>query len=889
MPTEYEKYLEIKNSKSDYEKYKDIKADTTDEQGFFANLWDFINSGAGGSEGVFTDPVGWLTNQDNPSYEEAKKSVIGGVTSGLTFGALEPYKEEVGHLGGYGAGEVVGELAPLGYLSKVIGGVQALSKVPALLRPVIAGGAIGTATGTAREVVDVAKGGEFNPEDIAIEAGTFALLDGLVGVVGAGVKKAILAKDAKGFVEAARAARESGRINFSDKQLADIAKTVKSGKAEESLLIRKLKTPDNQKKNIFKKYGLDENTAQLAANERRVVAKNVTGAPDVILDKPIVTKGEQAVLMEIKEEAPSTLKEEIKGGISKANQLVENPIRTHERLGTKEIMYDVAREVDNIATVETKQFLNDFHGFMKGKFSWWKKPEHSKKIGVYAISQQKGGKEILKGMGINEIPKLSKVEMESYKYMRDNLEKMYFDLQKARQSAGLAPFPKVENYFTFWRTVDAELNMGHNIMTMSPQNIAKKLKETPFRFKNKRVIDNYGEVNLDAFNVFEKYMSQSIRHKHLTPTLSKFNQMLEGKYFNGFSLKTQAPQAHKDLTDWVNFVGGVRKNYLPGKVSKAMGKLNENVAFAVLSYNLRSIGIQPTAIINSTAVLSPKYVKKGIAGIFNKKMRDFAMAKSNHLAAREFDVHVTEALGGIGGRFANTRKAVGRAGLAPLQWLDKETAMATWIGGYKRGKELLKLTEKEAINYADDIVIKSQASGSRVDISKLQRSDIGKLISPFQTFVINNWGFLTRDVAGIGNASITSAKAREQVMRYMAGVMATNILFEDVLQTRSPFPAPFHEFARKMEESDDEMKAFWSAMLEMGELAPVFGGGIKYGSDPLGAGVQTIKDAAGILSDPTAVLKGGYQTKKAAETFGKLTGLPGTIQAKKLGKMINED
>ena len=140
-------------------------------------------------------------------------------------------------------------------------------------------------------------------------------------------------------------------------------------------------------------------------------------------------------------------------------------------------------------------------------------------------------------------------------------------------------------------------------------------------------------------------------------------------------------------------------------------------------------------------------------------------------------------------------------------------------------------------------------------------------MSLFQTFVINNWGFLTRDVAGVGNASISNPEALRKIMRYIGGAFATNVVFEDVLQTRSPFPAPLHAFAKMADSDDDQLKALGAAMAASGAVALYHADGITpeaHLHDPSGlekitVGEKEMKEAYDKLNtgaDPDIVIVG---------------------------------
>jgi len=616
--------------------------------------------------------------------------------------------------------------------------------------------------------------------------------------------------------------------------------------------------------------------ANLVANE--TMAPTPAGMkPYKILRYPEVTFGEEAVMKTIP-------RQPVKGRIGKIGEGVENPIRMHERLGTKKLMYHPARAAENRAAIRAKTAITAFEK-VRREIPLGKRSDASKRVMIHAVAQQRGGPQILAEMRITKIPELTPTEMKVYGYMRTQLEGLYNELQQTRMASGVKPFGKVENYFTFFRNIEAELQAGRPILNIDPSRVMRpklRVEKTPFRFAKKRILDDYGPLELDAFGVFERYVNSAAHHIEMTPQIAKMRQLLDGKFADRFSLLEINPVAYEELNNWVNFISGVDVHNLPRWAERGLRKINRNLAYSVLSYNLRSAAIQPTAILNATAEIGPRWVQEGVRGLFNPKLRRFIMEKSNTLSSRQHDIAITEAMQGITGKFGGVKRKLGQAGLKPLQVLDLETAKATWWGAYQKGRKVMKMTNRQAIEFADDVVVKTQASASRVDLAPIQRSALGKTVATFQTFVINQWGFLTRDVAGIGNPKITNRQAFKKVMTWVAGATIINSIYEDALGVRSPFPAPISQYRRRLKEGDPQAKALYKAALEVGELVPIVGGGVRYGSHPAGAFAQMAYDVGKTLTQPRI-------TPKTLETAGKVLGVPGATQMKKFQRMYTEE
>jgi len=417
---------------------------------------------------------------------------------------------------------------------------------------------------------------------------------------------------------------------------------------------------------------------------------------------------------------------------------------------------------------------------------------------------------------------------------------------------------------------------------------------TPFKYAKPRSKVKY-PLELDAFTVMEKYLPQAVRHIHMSPRIAKTRELLglfDEVAQDGSKTKWSLFQTHPNLAnfvdEWLLYQTGIEQGskIFHGKLARILTKLNNNMTFALLSWNLRTILIQPSAFRNTLTEIGPKYMLHGIKDLFSAavdhKLWNHAFDKSNVLFGRAFDVSLQQAFDAVrGGRFGTIKTVVGKAGMKPLQWFDIATAWATWRGAYK--KALAEgLGEFKAARYADDIVVKTQASGAPSDIAKIQRTPEGKLVTLLQTFVVNDWGFFMRDVLGVGNPRLNPKDTFGKLLKYVVATTLVNNIYENMGMS-SPYGTPVKAALEKLEQGESELSAARAAGRELLEGLPMVGGAVRYGSTPFGPVMQTVGEVAGtVLSDKP--FKAGQMT----EWGGRIVGIPGTAQVSKATRRLGK-
>lgn len=630
---------------------------------------------------------------------------------------------------------------------------------------------------------------------------------------------------------------------------------------------------------------------------------------------PSIRDIERDVMMEAQELGPSTTRW---AGLETATW-------SFDAMGSKvkDLWYHAVKDAEYLTAVERKVTE------LWAKRLWSGVPRKSQEnIGIFGIAQRKGGVKRLKKMGITKIPKLSPLEKKIYKAVRKKFEEYYIRLNAARIAAGERPFPKERDYFTFAHVLDRMQRLSIDPITVSLNQYAK-MRVTAFRYAKPaaRTVRRKIKMELNARRIFNAYSRSAIRHIHTAPTTSKLRELLgpfKGKFYHvvdkytlegvkAFTDKTKAeqfakargdaivqnrsewaladtqPRAHRALLHWLDTV--VRQpnpidiaisTQLNPAVNVALRWLNRALTYSLLAFKVRSGAIQPTAMRNAYVTLGEKYTGYGIASIFNPRLRTFASKSSKHLFDRKYDVHATDLLDAItAGRVGTSLKVVGRGGLKFLQFLDFETARAMWNGAYKQAREAYRWDHDAAVKYADDLVIKTQISAARSDISPIQRSVLGRSLTLFQTFTIGDWNFFLRGVLGIRNPRITKVQAAKNFVRYMAATIMINTFYEDVIGIRSPFPTPYRAVKKVIEEGGSRSRILLTALKEIAEPVPIVGGSMRYGTSPLGAVGETIGEAGKIITD--------YPIKPPwYETASKFTGVPGSGQIIQMKKILKK-
>jgi hypothetical protein len=551
--------------------------------------------------------------------------------------------------------------------------------------------------------------------------------------------------------------------------------------------------------------------------------------------------------------------------MEKPQGLLEPSNRYIDKLGEpfKDLTYRSMQKAEHLKNIEYAIDKKEINQLKKSLPS-----NSSERIMEHAVAQQSGGEEILSKMK-RTAPELTDKELNAYDLMRSKYESLYDRLQEARKLSGKEPFPKVDNYFTFFKNLDEMNKEGINPVLAKMDVISDFInpKSTPFAFAKKRLKNDIG-VEMDAFNVFNKYNHSALQHIYLSPEISKaqaLTRKLEDGTEKGFKLMDKNPYAFEALNQWINDVAGKKVYTSIGSkklkwLDNIAEKANKNLVYSVLSFNFDSAAKQFLSLRNTYPEVGLRNLANGIKMNLIPGWRKFAFDKSAVLSTRFFETGIEEALNGSG----KIKSKLGKIGVTPLQMLDAESARATWLASYSKAIKD-KMPSKKAIDYADDVVIRTQGSANKMDRTPLTRTGTGRALTLFQTFANSDYQYLKKDILGIGeNNKFNPSK----LTKYIVATALLNKIYQDGLGMDAFFN-PIREIEKSKDEGDSNAKAVFNALMETASVHPMMGSA-KYGKTIGGSAISSIEKSLSKLNKGKKLdLLGGLLE------LGKLGGVPG--------------
>lgn len=484
-------------------------------------------------------------------------------------------------------------------------------------------------------------------------------------------------------------------------------------------------------------------------------------------------------------------------------------------------------------------------------------------------------------------------EKAMYDFMRNKYKEMYVRINEARILSGQKPFPEVENYFTFMRNIDLLSKEGMDPIRLRYVDKIKRIgdkrpDESSLDTFTNKLIENIGSSNFEGYlespflrttteaqmvkrhlrgtgdfqnykdrkfgvrypleihakKVFEKYMEPAINHVMVSPVVAKARTLVNKIELPGkqeFQVHDTNPHLYDFITEWADTISGKAEPTpwlrLPSNVRNPFRRLSKNVAISTLSGSLQTVANQPAAIRNTLHAINPKWVAIGLEQSFFPSKINFAMENSNVLKGRVFDIFQNSFDDSIASRAGAARDTIGNYLLYGTKIVDLVTARASWLGAYEKCmsgavRPELKGNKRASIEFADDVVVKTQGSAALGDLSRIQRNAAGKALTLFQTYAISDWNYFTHAVLKMGMPEAGTLKVIGSLAGFAAVTGIVNGIYEGFLGMDSPVAAPITAVVKESQKKDPNY--FSAAALELASMVPILSGA-RFGSGPGGA------------------------------------------------------
>lgn len=594
------------------------------------------------------------------------------------------------------------------------------------------------------------------------------------------------------------------------------------------------------------------------------------------------------------------------GNIQRYLQATETRINAFRRFGIPEVYRDWR-------ALKTKKELEykDLGDEIKLKRDSLTRKERED-LAIAAYADMKGGEEAFTAMGIKpkDIPIMNTKQIEVFNWMTKTTSKMLDRVNYVRTHTGQKPIPRLldkngkENYLPLMRQMNVLREMGvlEGITTTDARRISSISSDYHGIFnphaKTRKVSDI--PIELDVFKAMESYLNYTLEEIYIGPLAAQIKELAtvplpkpNGK--GSTILKNHNPALSQLLLKWSDEIMGIDRTSSIMAIENPFirnvaQQLSKNIVVGIIGGNLQTFLKQPTALIGVYANLGLPSSLYGAARYMIEKpfkgSKSEAQTLSNSLHIRKAELIWSDfveqmKLGTLkGGKAIATKVA-----FAPMDLIDSVVAEIGWNAGFHYAKGKLKLGEKDAIAYADDLVERTQGMGTRGAVSPIQASIATKWLTLLQTFGIADFNYILQDIAGVKNPDITKPQQLSRAFRYILGAMVIGEMFK-AGGLNSPFPTPVDAFVESRDEGKGVPSALFNSMMEFTEKLPVWGGSAKYGSSlggVIGEFAQDVPEAAKAVND---LMDWGSMTQRQklnasmliAKSIGYAWGIPMTNQ-----------
>lgn len=196
------------------------------------------------------------------------------------------------------------------------------------------------------------------------------------------------------------------------------------------------------------------------------------------------------------------------------------------------------------------------------------------------------------------------------------------------------------------------------------------------------------------------------------------------------------------LKDWVKNIATEGRSLDQSPADGVVNQIRQGVSIAGLGLNVVTALIQVTGLVVAATRVSPKYMLSGIRDMATNPKQTWQEISNRSSLMRNRRITRTREIADARARIANdgpfgryTDKIYDVA-YAPMLIVQGMVDRVVWTGAYQQAVQEQGLSEAEAIQYADRMVIDTQGSGMVKDSAQIENwGALGRLFTAFYSFM----------------------------------------------------------------------------------------------------------------------------------------------------------
>ena len=274
---------------------------------------------------------------------------------------------------------------------------------------------------------------------------------------------------------------------------------------------------------------------------------------------------------------------------------------------------------------------------------------------------------------------------------------------------------------------------------------------TRANFRQERVGSANQAVKL-SLNVLSRHLQDVVRDLSIGDEVNYISRILQDKSLQQDFRNVGALWAHDALDLWLKDVAA-GEIVSGNKIDSTLRHLRAGVVASSLGWNVSTTMVQLTGLVNTYKTLGHKYVNRGIKIFMASEWRGpnsiwkqvQTMSKRMEYRAQvAFNKDIRDAKK-IFSKMTFIPEPVRSSYFLFINKAQQVVDTINWLAAFERGKELHNDNLKKAIDFADNAVVRAQASALFSDRSaiergtihgKLQQSEWVKLFTTFSSYMV---------------------------------------------------------------------------------------------------------------------------------------------------------
>jgi len=408
----------------------------------------------------------------------------------------------------------------------------------------------------------------------------------------------------------------------------------------------------------------------------------------------------------------------------------------------------------------------------------------AQKMGVAMLAKNdKGRRNVIEGMKLTEaeadgmFESLSPAQQKVVEYMQDTYEDQWQYIVEAAMAAGMDPKQLLkEAWYSPVKRTDVDESEQHDLMTLmlAPFTQETHMPEKGFLKKRKGAA---GEIELDAVSLFLQNIAKIEAFKTMAPIVAQLNKVTTNQKFVKHLNRATYGQGSRIMNKWIaDTVRGqsVDSTQMAARMSKYVR--HKSMVY-LLNHNLLISGKQWISMFQAMAA------NKDVGAAMLKNMptltSDFKTVekevkdKSRLVRVRDFDREFQRKIDAQS--VDRTLKGKTRVDENAVKWIktvDNFTVVMTWKSLYDTATKVdkktgePKMTEAEAVKYADKWVARTQPMGDAVDLPDFFRGgELAKVLTSFQRMPNQVYNLIAHDIVGASRrGDITKTEAGRRAL-----------------------------------------------------------------------------------------------------------------------------